>query len=82
MNFEKKKKKKGQIENTYLLKYLLLLFQFEEAAKEIADEVTAPRPEGEEKVEDIQIMLSSDAIPDNLRQLKVIFRERKIIIPD
>lgn len=37
----------------------------------MADEVTAPRPEGEEKVEDIQIMLSSDAIPDNLRNLKV-----------
>lgn len=39
----------------------------------MADEVTAPRPEGEEKVEDIQIMLSSDAIPDNLRNLKVFF---------
>lgn len=45
---------------------------FEEAAKEVADELTAPRPEGEENVEDIQIMLSSDANASNLRELKVI----------
>lgn len=44
---------------------------FEEAAKEVADEVTAPRPEGEEAVEDIQIMLSSDSTCSNLRELKV-----------
>lgn len=44
---------------------------FEEAAKEVADELTTPRPEGEEQVEDIQIMLSSDAIPSDLRALKV-----------
>lgn len=44
---------------------------FEEGAKEVADELTAPRPEGEEIVEDIQIMLSSDATPSNLRNLKV-----------
>lgn len=44
---------------------------FEEAAKEVADELTAPRPEGEELVEDVQIMLSSDANPSNLRDLKV-----------
>lgn len=44
---------------------------FEEAAKEVADELTAPRPEGEENVEDIQIMLSSDAHPSDLRALKV-----------
>lgn len=46
---------------------------FEEAAKEVADELTAPRPEGEEHVEDVQIMLSSDANPSNLRDLKVLF---------
>lgn len=44
---------------------------FEEATKEVADELTAPRPEGEEIVEDIQIMLSSDANPTNLRNMKV-----------
>ncbi|XP_076060472.1 minichromosome maintenance 5 [Oratosquilla oratoria] len=43
---------------------------FEEAAKEVADEVTAPRPEGEEEVEDIQITLSSDSNPSNLRDMK------------
>lgn len=54
---------------------------FEEAAKEVADEVTAPRPEGEEKVEDIQIMLSSDAIPDNLRNLKSEIVSKLVKIP-
>lgn len=44
---------------------------FEEAATEVADELTAPRPEGEELLQDIQIMLSSDAHPSNLRSLKV-----------
>lgn len=44
---------------------------FEEAAKEVADEVTAPRPEGEEAVEDIQVMLSSESNCSNLRELKV-----------
>lgn len=38
---------------------------------QLADELTAPRPEGEEKVEDIQVLLSSDAHPSNLRELKV-----------
>uniref|UniRef100_A0A8D8SGI8 DNA replication licensing factor MCM5 n=1 Tax=Cacopsylla melanoneura TaxID=428564 RepID=A0A8D8SGI8_9HEMI len=54
---------------------------FEEAAKEVADEVTSPRPEGEEKVEDIQIMLSSDAIPDNLRNLKSEIVSKLVKIP-
>lgn len=44
---------------------------FEEAVTEVADELTAPRPEGEEQVVDIQVMLSSDALPSNLRALKV-----------
>ncbi|XP_045478337.1 DNA replication licensing factor Mcm5 isoform X1 [Harmonia axyridis] len=43
---------------------------FEEAARDVADELTAPRPKGEEEVEDIQIMLTSDANPSNLRDLK------------
>ncbi|CAO1427742.1 unnamed protein product [Diamesa serratosioi] len=42
---------------------------FEEAAKEVADEITAPRPEGEE-VQDIQILLTSNANPTNIRELK------------
>lgn len=40
---------------------------------QLADELTAPRPEGEEKVEDIQVLLSSDAHAANLRELKVSF---------
>ncbi|XP_063231306.1 DNA replication licensing factor Mcm5 [Bacillus rossius redtenbacheri] len=42
----------------------------EEAAKEVADEVTAPRPEGEEAVEAIQVLLMSEANPSSLRDLK------------
>lgn len=48
-------------------------FQFEEAAKEVADEITRPRFEGEEEVQDIQITLRSNANPILLRDLKVIF---------
>lgn len=44
---------------------------FEEAATEVADELTAPRPEEDETVQDVQIMLSSDAHPSDLRSLKV-----------
>jgi len=47
------------------------LIQFEDAAKEVADEVTRPRPEGEEGVEDIQIMINSSAVSSTVRQLKV-----------
>lgn len=43
---------------------------FEEAAREVADEITAPRPEHEEHMHDIQILLSSNANPTNIRQLK------------
>lgn len=42
---------------------------FEEAAKEIADEITSPRPENEE-VQDIQVLISSNANPTNVRDLK------------
>lgn len=45
---------------------------FEEAARDVADEITSPRPEGEEEVEDIQIMLTSDANPAGLRDMKVM----------
>lgn len=59
--------------------YLSIL---EEAAKDVADELTTPRPEGEEKVEDIQVLLCSDAHPSSLRGMKVIlymkFNSQKI----
>uniref|UniRef100_A0A3Q2QI73 DNA replication licensing factor MCM5 n=1 Tax=Fundulus heteroclitus TaxID=8078 RepID=A0A3Q2QI73_FUNHE len=42
----------------------------EEAAKEVADEVTRPRPVGEEVVQDIQVMLKSDAHHTSIRNLK------------
>ncbi|NXY80715.1 MCM5 factor, partial [Glareola pratincola] len=42
----------------------------EEAAKEVADEVTRPRPAGEEALQDIQVMLRSDANAANIRSLK------------
>lgn len=44
---------------------------FEEAAREVADEITAPRPENEEEVQDIQILLKSNANPTNIRDMKV-----------
>ena len=37
----------------------------------MADEVTRPRPEGEETVQDIQIMLKSEANPVAIRHLTV-----------
>ncbi|XP_058812269.1 DNA replication licensing factor Mcm5 [Topomyia yanbarensis] len=43
---------------------------FEEAAREVADEITAPRPEGEEEIHDIQVLLTSGAHPTNIRDMK------------
>lgn len=43
---------------------------FEEAAREVADEITSPRPEGEEQVQDIQILIASNANPTCIRELK------------
>ena len=37
----------------------------------MADEVTKPRPLGEEDVQDIQITLKSDANPMSVRELRV-----------
>lgn len=48
---------------------------FEEAAREVADEITSPRPDGEEEVQDIQILLQSNANPTNIRDLKVNLAE-------
>ncbi|NWH66723.1 MCM5 factor, partial [Geococcyx californianus] len=42
----------------------------EQAAKEVADEVTRPRPSGEETLQDIQVMLRSDANAASIRSLK------------
>jgi DNA replication licensing factor MCM5 len=47
------------------------VLQLEEAAKEVADEITAPRPEGETVVQDIQVLLKSDANSISVRDLKV-----------
>ena len=40
--------------------------------KQVADEVTHPRPEGEEEVEDVQVMLNSNPNPCSIRDLKVV----------
>ena len=45
--------------------------QFEDAAKEAADEATSPRPLGEEEVQDIQVMLKMEGNSIQIRQLKV-----------
>ena len=50
-----------------------LCIQFEDAAREAADELTQPRPEGEEHVEDIQVLLKSDANPIQIRDLRVCY---------
>ncbi|MGH0180464.1 UNVERIFIED_CONTAM: hypothetical protein FKN15_004291 [Acipenser sinensis] len=44
----------------------------EEAAREVADEVTKPRPAGEEAIQDIQVMLRSEGNPANMRSLKAV----------
>ena len=54
--------------------YVLYLFQLEDAAKEVADEITRPRPEGEEEVEDIQVMLTSASNACGIRELKVRYQ--------
>lgn len=43
---------------------------FEEAAREVADEITRPRADDEQDIPDVQIMLNSDRIPQNIRSLK------------
>ncbi|KAK0132419.1 DNA replication licensing factor mcm5 [Merluccius polli] len=53
----------------------------EEAAKDVADEVTRPRPVGEEAVQDIQVLLKSDAHPSSIRSLKSEQVSRLVKIP-
>lgn len=44
---------------------------FEEAATEVVDELTAPRPLDEKRIQDIQILLNSDALGVPMRGMKV-----------
>nr|CAH0098446.1 unnamed protein product [Daphnia galeata] len=53
----------------------------EEAVKEVADEITAPRPEGETVVQDIQVLLKSDANPICVRDLKSDLVSQLVKIP-
>ncbi|XP_012250874.1 DNA replication licensing factor Mcm5 [Athalia rosae] len=54
---------------------------FEEAAKDVAHELTAPRPKEEEKIEDIQILLSSDGTASSFRGMKPDNISKLIKIP-
>lgn len=54
---------------------------FEDAAREMADEVTKPRPLGEEEVQDIQITLKSDANPMSVRDLRSDQMAKLVKIP-
>jgi DNA replication licensing factor MCM5 len=42
---------------------------FEDSAKEVVDEITRPRPDGEDTVRNIQVMIRSEANPMFIRQL-------------
>ncbi|CAH1792704.1 unnamed protein product, partial [Owenia fusiformis] len=53
----------------------------EDAAKEVADEVTMPRPDGDSEVQDIQVIINSDANPANVRNLKSDQMARLVKIP-
>lgn len=52
---------------------------FEESAKEVADEITHPRPIEDQKMEDIQVLLTSDANCIPLRGMKVSFQRNGIL---
>ncbi|GFX66513.1 DNA replication licensing factor mcm5-A [Trichonephila clavipes] len=54
---------------------------FEEAVKEVADEITRPRPVGEEEIQDIQVTLRSNADPILLRDLKSNHISKLVQIP-
>ncbi|TRY62701.1 hypothetical protein TCAL_00323 [Tigriopus californicus] len=58
-----------------------LLPLFEEAVTEVADEVTAPRPEGEEQVQAMQVTLRSEAHPASIRELNAEVVSRLVKIP-
>lgn len=54
---------------------------FEDAAQEVADEVTRPRPEGEQQVNSIQVMLTSQGNPLLLRDIKSEFISKLVKVP-
>lgn len=54
---------------------------FEEAAKEVADEITKPRPEGEEELHDVQITIRSNSNPCLMRELKSDHISKLVKIP-
>lgn len=53
---------------------------FEDVAKEVADEVTRPRP-NDEPVQDIQVMISSNANPIPLRFMKSEYISKLVKVP-
>lgn len=53
---------------------------FEEAAQEICDEITSPRPAAEEHIPDIQVLINSTANPTNIRDLKSEYVSRLVKI--
>ena len=58
-----------------------MIHLFEEAATEVADEVTAPRPEGEEEVQKMQVMLHSEGNPSSIRDLSADYVSKLVKIP-
>jgi len=59
----------------------VLIVQFEIAAKDVADELTRPRPEGEEDMEDIHVLLTTDMTPVNIRDLKSDHMSKLVKVP-
>jgi len=54
---------------------------FEQAGRELADEITRPRPENEEEAQEIQILLRSAATTDSVRSLKASMMSKLIKVP-
>ena len=54
---------------------------FEQAAKEVADELTRPRPDNEEVVEDIQVLFKSSARSVSVRSLKASMMSKLVKVP-
>uniref|UniRef100_A0A915KMJ9 DNA replication licensing factor MCM5 n=1 Tax=Romanomermis culicivorax TaxID=13658 RepID=A0A915KMJ9_ROMCU len=52
-----------ELADKFRQKPTIMLSAFEEAAKEVADEITRPRPEDEKELPDIQVIFKSDKIP-------------------
>ncbi|KAK3710538.1 hypothetical protein QZH41_009373, partial [Actinostola sp. cb2023] len=58
-----------------------LLPLFEEAARQVADEVTRPRPEDDEEAQDVQIMLRSGSNPLQVRELRSEHMAKLVKLP-